>query len=125
VATTTAARLDTQLNALRLDTVQIPDPSADEVRIKVAHARICLTDIHFISGETAAGMPATVTLGHEVSGVVDSLGSNVFGVSVGDRGCGSSSGTNGHHDPDIGCPLQRRMGGVSRRATQCSGLDES
>jgi D-arabinose 1-dehydrogenase-like Zn-dependent alcohol dehydrogenase len=51
VATMTAARLDTQLNALRLDTVQIPDPSADEVRIKVAHAGICLTDIHFVSGE--------------------------------------------------------------------------
>lgn len=80
-----AGRLDTTTSSLTLETVAIPDPGADEVRIKVAYAGICLTDLHFISGETAAGMPKKVTLGHEVSGVVDAIGSDVSAAAVGDR----------------------------------------
>lgn len=79
-----AARLHTQYNELRLESVDVPIPSADEVRVKVRFAGVCLTDIHFIRGETAAGMPTQVTLGHEVSGVIDAVGSNVTGWKIGD-----------------------------------------
>ncbi|TQC48198.1 zinc-binding dehydrogenase [Rhodococcus sp. WS4] len=81
----TAARLHTEHNELRLESVDVPDPSADEVRVKVKFAGVCLTDIHFLRGETAAGMPPQVTLGHEVSGVIDAVGSNVVGWRTGDR----------------------------------------
>jgi len=80
-----AARLDTMLNRLSLQSVDIPEPSANEVRVKVAYAGICLSDIHFISGETAADMLGEVTLGHEVAGFVDKIGDAVTDWQVGDR----------------------------------------
>jgi threonine dehydrogenase-like Zn-dependent dehydrogenase len=81
----TAARLNTSLSSLDLHSLKVPVPSATEVRIKVAYAGICLSDIHFITGETAAGMLQEVTLGHEVAGVIDQTGSDVTEWSVGDR----------------------------------------
>jgi threonine dehydrogenase-like Zn-dependent dehydrogenase len=59
-------------------------PSGREVRLKVAYAGICLSDIHFITGEHAAGMLEEVTLGHEVAGVIDQIGDDVTGWHVGD-----------------------------------------
>ncbi|MGY1806203.1 alcohol dehydrogenase catalytic domain-containing protein [Blastococcus sp. SYSU D00669] len=44
---------------------------------------MCLTDVHFIRGEPAAGMPEVVTLGHEVSGTVEAVGSAVDGIAEG------------------------------------------
>lgn len=81
--TMTAARL--KGGSLAIETVAIPEPSPSEVRIRVAYAGICLSDIHFLSGEYAAGMLKEVTLGHEVSGVVDAVGEGVTGWSPGDR----------------------------------------
>jgi len=54
-----------------------PEPSAGpgEVVLEVVAAGICGTDIHIYDGEYAAVPP--VTMGHEVSGVVDELGSGV------------------------------------------------
>lgn len=61
----------------------VPKPAADEIRIRVAYAGICGTDIHIIHDEYAANMP--VTLGHEYSGVVDAVGALVTGFRSGDR----------------------------------------
>lgn len=80
-----AARLDTTLSRLDVQSVVVPEPSATEVRVKVAYAGICLSDIHFISGELAAGMLDEVTLGHEVAGIIDKIGDAVIGWQVGDR----------------------------------------
>ncbi len=54
-----------------------PEPSAEagEVVLDVVAAGICGTDIHIYDGEYAAVPP--VTMGHEVSGVVDELGPGV------------------------------------------------
>jgi 2-desacetyl-2-hydroxyethyl bacteriochlorophyllide A dehydrogenase len=81
----TAARLATTTGQLGIQNVTIPEPTASEVRLRVAYAGICLTDIHFIHGELAAGMPAEVTLGHEVAGTVDRVGNAVTTWQIGDR----------------------------------------
>jgi D-arabinose 1-dehydrogenase-like Zn-dependent alcohol dehydrogenase len=69
-----AARLTTGEGQIRLEEVGIPEPGPGEVRVKVEFAGICASDLHFISGELASGMPRQVTLGHEVSGVIDKWG---------------------------------------------------
>lgn len=81
----TAVRLDTTSGRLDIRTVGVPVPGPSEVRVKVAYAGICLSDIHFIQGEIAAGMLDEVTLGHEVSGTVDMVGSDVAAWAPGDR----------------------------------------
>lgn len=54
-----------------------------EVRIKIAYSGICGTDLH-IYHDTFMNFPPVV-LGHEFSGVIDEIGANVEGLSVGDR----------------------------------------
>jgi threonine dehydrogenase-like Zn-dependent dehydrogenase len=46
---------------------QVASPSGDGIRVKVAAAGICGSDLHFL----AAGFDIPFTLGHEVSGITD------------------------------------------------------
>ena len=64
-----------------------PQPLAGEVRIKVAATGICGTDVHIYkwAPDIARLMKLPVALGHEISGVVDGVGSGVHRVQVGDR----------------------------------------
>ena len=67
---------------VQLCDIPIPEPSADEVRIKVAYAGLCGTDMHIIEDEYAANMP--VTMGHEYSGIIDAVGADVTDYAIGD-----------------------------------------
>jgi D-arabinose 1-dehydrogenase-like Zn-dependent alcohol dehydrogenase len=73
----------------RFEVVEVPTPDAGpgEVRIAVAAAGVCLSDVHLIQGSLAPlHLPGdTVTLGHEVAGTVDQVGDGVAHVAVGDR----------------------------------------
>ncbi|MBL8130841.1 MAG: zinc-dependent alcohol dehydrogenase family protein [Anaerolineae bacterium] len=62
-----------------------PEPviGADDVLIKVHSAGICGTDIHILKGEYEAHYP--LIPGHEFSGEVAAVGSNVTRYRVGDR----------------------------------------
>lgn len=60
-----------------------PVPQRDEVKLKVAAAGICGTDIHIIKGRWACRPP--VVLGHEFCGTVVEAGSAVRGLRPGDR----------------------------------------
>jgi 2-desacetyl-2-hydroxyethyl bacteriochlorophyllide A dehydrogenase len=67
---------------LRIDRVLVPVPQPGEVLIKVWRAGICGTDLHISRGTfPAPNLP--LTLGHEFSGTVASLGAGVDGVEVG------------------------------------------
>lgn len=68
---------------VQLCDVPIPEPAADEIRVKVAYVGVCGTDMHIISDEYDANMP--VTLGHEYSGLVDAVGADVTDYKIGDR----------------------------------------
>ncbi len=60
-----------------------PVPAADEVKLRIAYAGICGTDIHIIKGEWPCNPP--VVLGHEFCGTVTETGRSVTEFKVGDR----------------------------------------
>ena len=66
-----------------------PEPQAGpgEIRLKVAAAGICGTDmqIYHWAPRMARKMKLPRILGHEVSGVIDQLGDDVTGLSLGDH----------------------------------------
>jgi len=66
--------------------VDVPDPlpGKNQVRIRVACAGICGTDLHIFHGDFAKVRPP-VTLGHEVAGTVDAVGEGVTAWQPGDR----------------------------------------
>src|SRR5687767_588072 len=81
-----AVRLVQVRNPLQPQEVPIPSPGAGEVLIRVRAAGICHTDIHYRAGTSPVGrLPRT--LGHEIAGVVEELGSQVNNIKVGDRVC--------------------------------------
>ncbi|MDA0270821.1 MAG: Zn-dependent alcohol dehydrogenase [Chloroflexi bacterium] len=78
-----AAVLDAVQTPLRLDEVQIDDPEAGEVLVRVVAAGVCHSDLHFIEGTYPGRFP--LILGHEVAGVVEAIGAGVTNVTPGDR----------------------------------------
>ena len=76
-------KLHAGAGGVQLCDVSIPEPAADEIRIKVAYVGVCGTDMHIIDDEYDANMP--VTMGHEYSGFVDAVGEDVTEYEIGDR----------------------------------------
>ncbi|HZK28315.1 MAG TPA: galactitol-1-phosphate 5-dehydrogenase [Thermoclostridium sp.] len=68
---------------LRYEGYPTPEPSDDQVLVKVKAAGICGSDIPRVLGDGAHFYP--IILGHEFSGEIVSVGSSVKTVSVGDR----------------------------------------
>jgi 2-desacetyl-2-hydroxyethyl bacteriochlorophyllide A dehydrogenase len=67
--------------------VEQRDPSApgpDEVRIAVAYTGICGTDLHIYHGTMDQRVHAPAVIGHEMSGRIAALGSQVTGWAIGD-----------------------------------------
>ena len=65
--------------------VPVPEPDAGQVRIKVAEAGICGSDLHIYHSDIAIPVNPPVVTGHEFSGVVDAIGAGVALCSPGDR----------------------------------------
>ena len=82
-----AGRITVSTRAFDVVDVPTPDAGSGQVRIKVAAAGVCLSDVHFLEGILSPGylVGDHVTLGHEVAGVVDQVGAGFAGVAVGDR----------------------------------------
>jgi D-arabinose 1-dehydrogenase-like Zn-dependent alcohol dehydrogenase len=81
-----AGRLDLEKLHFEVREVPIPEPAADEVRIAVGAAGVCLSDLHLIDGTLVIANGGTVTLGHEVAGTIESVGGDVpTGLTVGQR----------------------------------------
>ena len=80
---------------IRVEDVAEPSPGAGEVKVKVAWAGICGSDLHeYLAGPifvpVAQDHPlshdkAPITMGHEYCGTVTQLGEGVIGLEVGDR----------------------------------------
>lgn len=68
----------------RIEFVDIPTISEDEVLIKVAYAGICGSDLPRSQNENGARKYPLI-LGHEFSGVVEKIGEKVKDISVGDE----------------------------------------
>jgi (R,R)-butanediol dehydrogenase / meso-butanediol dehydrogenase / diacetyl reductase len=60
-------------------------PGPGQVQVEVAYAGICGTDLHVLNGEMDSRVTRPVVLGHEMSGVVATLGEGVADWQVGDH----------------------------------------
>ncbi len=71
---------------LRLVDLPAPECSPEEVRIRLAYCGVCGTDHHIFHGDGgAAPVPDGTIIGHEFSGIVDAVGSEVRSFKPGDR----------------------------------------
>jgi 2-desacetyl-2-hydroxyethyl bacteriochlorophyllide A dehydrogenase len=68
-----AAVFDSETMKLGLESVRLPEPRPDEVRVRVAACGICLSDVHLLDGTLPAQLSRVIP-GHESAGVIDSVG---------------------------------------------------
>ncbi|WP_372649453.1 galactitol-1-phosphate 5-dehydrogenase [Draconibacterium sp.] len=71
-------------NDLVYKEVAEPVPAPNEVLVKVKACGICGSDVHGMDGSTGRRKPPLI-MGHEASGVIEALGSEVSGWNIGDR----------------------------------------
>ena len=69
---------------MRYEEVPTPEPKPDEVRIHPKAVSICGSDTSGYKGGNAMRTPGLI-MGHEFSGVIEKLGSNVKNLKVGQR----------------------------------------
>ena len=60
-------------------------PGAGEAQICVSHCGICGTDLHVFHGAMDHRVTKPAVIGHEMSGVIETVGDGVSGWSAGDR----------------------------------------
>jgi propanol-preferring alcohol dehydrogenase len=64
--------------------IPVPEPSAQQILIRVKACGVCRTDLHVVDGELHGGkMP--IVPGHEIVGVVEAVGPEVESVAKGQR----------------------------------------
>jgi len=71
---------------LQLQEIPLSATGDDDVLVRIKAAGICHSDVHYWAGTSSVG-PLPQTLGHEIAGVVERLGSNVTSVKAGERVC--------------------------------------
>ncbi|PWN02519.1 S-(hydroxymethyl)mycothiol dehydrogenase [Nocardioides silvaticus] len=67
---------------VEIATINVPDPGPGEAVVKVLTCGVCHTDLHYREGGINDDFP--FLLGHEASGIVESVGPDVTGVAPGD-----------------------------------------
>ena len=65
------------------DDLQVDDPKAGEVLVKLGASGVCRSDLHTIEWTDRVAVPSM--LGHEGAGTVEAVGPGVEGLQVGDR----------------------------------------
>lgn len=75
-------------NTIQLLEKEIPSPGFRQVKVKIAYAALCATDVHVVT-MGLMGIKPPVPLGHEASGVIEELGAGLenSGLAVGDKVC--------------------------------------
>ena len=69
---------------LKLRELELPEPMAGEIRIRILACGLCRTDLHIIENELPVHKRPVVP-GHQVVGIVDRLGSGAARFRLGDR----------------------------------------
>jgi len=93
MSTMQAARVPCGGADFELVDLPVPDPDANEVRVRVEACGICHSDA-FVKESTFPGLEYPRVPGHEVAGVVDAVGSDALQWSAGDRaGWAGTAGT--------------------------------
>lgn len=80
---TTAAIAREAHGAFTVEPVDLAEPRAGEVRVRIAGVGLCHTDL--IARDQFIPIPLPAVLGHEGAGIVEAVGEGVTKVAVGDR----------------------------------------
>ena len=111
---------------LELQMLDLGQLGAGEILIKVSHCGVCASDLALMDNAFGAGGYPMV-LGHEISGIVEAVGTEVVGIGIGDRvGVGPLKDSCGHcrqcengremHCPDVRLVAEPHgMGGFAGR----------
>jgi len=67
----------------RIEELDLDEPHAGEVLVKIAASGVCHSDYHLVSGATKHPMP--VVPGHEGAGIVEAVGTGVKHIQPGDH----------------------------------------
>jgi alcohol dehydrogenase len=119
MATMRAMSLPARGAKLRMDERSVPQPGADEVRIRVQACGVCHSDVLTFEGQMP-GLAYPRIPGHEVIGIVEALGERVAGWQTGTRvGVGWSPGACGYctqcrHGNLFACENVQGATGVTR-----------
>ena len=70
---------------LEIEEVETPKIEANEILVKIAACGVCNTDLHYIDHGVPTFKKPPMILGHEPSGIVEEVGSEVKNFKVGDR----------------------------------------
>ncbi len=81
-----AIRLIKPGQPLEMQELPLPAVGSRDVLVRVKAAGICHSDVHYRAGVSPVD-PLPLTLGHEVSGVVQQVGTDVSVFKMGDRVC--------------------------------------
>ncbi|HCX63777.1 MAG TPA: alcohol dehydrogenase [Eubacteriaceae bacterium] len=73
-------------NKIEVREVAIPDVKPNQVKVKIAYAALCATDVHMVTMGVLDAKPP-MHMGHEASGIIEELGDKAqkFGLKVGDK----------------------------------------
>lgn len=78
------ALLLSEYSKLQLVDLPVPEPTNDEIVVRVAACGICGSDVHGFDGSSGRRIPPLV-MGHEAAGIVASVGRGVSKFKEGDR----------------------------------------
>ncbi len=71
---------------MQIERARVPQPGAGEVRVRLEGCGVCASNVEPYEGQPWSTFPGEPGgMGHEGWGFVDALGTNVDGVTVGDR----------------------------------------
>ncbi|MEI5678531.1 alcohol dehydrogenase catalytic domain-containing protein [Mesorhizobium sp. CGMCC 1.15528] len=119
---------------LRINEVSRPEPTADEVLLRVVACGICGSDLHMTEDPSTFGLNKADVLGHEFAGEIIGCGSAVTDFQPGDRvavapmrGCGHCDSC--RRGEPAWCPEMRLIGGgyaeyTTVAARQCRHLPD-
>lgn len=79
------ANAPVEKNPLKMEELETPKVSGEEVLLKVEACGVCHSDIHIIDGSVFKDLNFPLVVGHEVVGTVEKKGDGVKNFEVGDR----------------------------------------
>ena len=72
-----------RVGALGAADVELPEPTGDQVRVRLTASGVCHSDLHAFNGDWTVPFP--LVLGHEGAGVVEAVGPDARDVAPGDH----------------------------------------
>ena len=81
MSSTRAAVLRAPGRPTTIETLEVADPRAGEVRVRIQASGVCHSDLHVRDGEWPR--PTPMVMGHEGAGVVEAIGPGVTSLRVG------------------------------------------